>query len=732
MGLARRLIAVCLSLLVIVALLGCGGDAQRTEALPSWTLAFAGAPPKEVTLPTHLDLPDARMRYELQTTVPVPPAWRGHELGLIMPYFAGRAALRVGDRPLVQIDAPLRDGYRGTGAQAWRIPAALTAGDQLAVVIEVEHRWTASAWLDCVPRIGPAADVERSLLGRRLVHDLGAMAAVATLLIIGFTYLVIFLFDRRRASHGWFSLGMMTAGYYPLWILGWTQPLFGTYDVAVLGLVLVVAPVASIHFLHVEFGLGPTPLAVWLLVAAAVITAMFANQPFECALTLGAVTIGADVLAILYHFWTLGRLSRARPRPVNARTFLLCWVVLAVVIWNDFIGWLGLGEPAGGVRLGGWGLAVFAMLYSVALSRQHILAQHRAESLNVELAERVGLLEARQQEIQLLNDELRRQIAERSRDLSTVVQRMAEVVRPTRSLVPGQLVADRYRLVREIGSGGMGTVYEVVRETDGCRLAMKVIKGAPDRLTLARFAREAEIVARIDHPNVIRIHDVGISAQDDMIYLVMELVEGASLARSATPCAVDWALEVLRQTCEGLAAIHAHNFVHRDIKPANVLLRESRAGQPIVKITDFGIAALRPADDLQTRDERSPASSTGGQRPLTGTLTHAGALLGTPPYLAPELTSAARRATPASDVFALGIMAHELLTGLRAFDEPPFLSAMRGRFRPARSLEATAPMVDVEVAVLLDRCLLQDPQERPSAAELARALAGICRAAAAV
>jgi predicted component of type VI protein secretion system len=114
------------------------------------------------------------------------------------------------------------------------------------------------------------------------------------------------------------------------------------------------------------------------------------------------------------------------------------------------------------------------------------------------------------------------------------------------------------------------------------------------------------------------------------------------------------------------------------------------------------------------------------------TLTHAGALLGTPPYLAPELTSAARRATPAADVFALGIMAHELLTGLRAFDEPPFLSAMRGRSRPARSLEATAPMVDVEVAVLLDRCLLQDPQERPSAAELARALAGICRAAAAV
>jgi hypothetical protein len=77
-------------------------------------------------------------------------------------------------------------------------------------------------------------------------------------------------------------------------------------------------------------------------------------------------------------------------------------------------------------------------------------------------------------------------------------------------------------------------------------------------------------------------------------------------------------------------------------------------------------------------------------------------------------------------------LAHELLTGLRAFDEPPFLSAMRGRSRPARSLEATAPMVDVEVAVLLDRCLLQDPQERPSAAELARALAGICRAAAAV
>ena len=132
--------------------------------------------------------------------------------------------------------------------------------------------------------------------------------------------------------------------------------------------------------------------------------------------------------------------------------------------------WLGFGEPLGGVRTGGIGLLLFALLQSIALSRQHILAFRRVDTLNAELAARVVQLEGRQREVTLLGDELRRQLGERSRDLAALLASFGGGSGPRTELVAGAGVASRYRVGRELGAGGMGQVYEVQRAADGRRL----------------------------------------------------------------------------------------------------------------------------------------------------------------------------------------------------------------------------------------------------------------------
>jgi serine/threonine-protein kinase len=251
---------------------------------------------------------------------------------------------------------------------------------------------------------------------------------------------------------------------------------------------------------------------------------------------------------------------------------------------------------------------------------------------------------------------------------------------------------------------------------------MKVIRGLRDGISLARFAREVEIAARIDHPNVISVLDVGFS-QHDFVFLVMELVVGSPLSTRLTPPSQEWALSVIGQTASGLAAIHASGFVHRDLKPANILLSEAPDSEPHVKITDFGIAALQ-RDIGETLDERAgppPPTSSRPQPIADAALTQSGAFLGTPPYIAPELAGGMRFASPAADLFALGVIAHELLTGTRPFKEPPVLLAMQGSYRrPASLAEITA--LDPAVAEVLDRCLSADPVGRPSAEQVMRAV----------
>jgi serine/threonine protein kinase len=210
-------------------------------------------------------------------------------------------------------------------------------------------------------------------------------------------------------------------------------------------------------------------------------------------------------------------------------------------------------------------------------------------------------------------------------------------------------VGDRYELRSLIATGGMGQVWRAHDQRLGRAVAVKVLRGefAGDADFLARFRAEARHAALLGHRNVVAVYDYGETAAPDgeqLAYLVMELVPGDSLAavrRRQGVLPADQVLEIVTQTAAGLGAAHEVGIVHRDVKPGNLLLRPDGS----VAVTDFGISWS--------------AESVA--------LTATGQVIGTAHYLSPE-QARGRPATPASDVYALGMVAYELLAGRRAFD----------------------------------------------------------------
>src|SRR5262245_35283372 len=269
----------------------------------------------------------------------------------------------------------------------------------------------------------------------------------------------------------------------------------------------------------------------------------------------------------------------------------------------------------------------------------------------------------------------------------------------------GEYVVDRY-----IGAGAMGEVYAGTHPLIGKRVAIKVLRRelttSPE--AAERFIREARAVNQVDHPNVIDVFAFG-RLDDGRLYLVMDLVDGRSLRATLEdgPLDVATALDILSQIADALDAAHARGVVHRDLKPDNIVL--SGGTPPRVFVLDFGIAKL----------VSSAAEATGN-----GTLTGQGTWLGTPGYMAPEQWSA-DGAGPASDRYALGVMAFELLSGKLPFSAPSLPAMMEQHFRapvPALSTRGAAVALATFDPVLA-RAMAKDPTARfASARELVDSL----------
>ncbi|MCZ7459710.1 serine/threonine-protein kinase [Streptomyces sp. WMMC940] len=272
-----------------------------------------------------------------------------------------------------------------------------------------------------------------------------------------------------------------------------------------------------------------------------------------------------------------------------------------------------------------------------------------------------------------------------------------------------QLLGGRYRLVRQLGEGGMGQVWEAQDKTLGRPVAVKVISllaggGSRGGEARTRFLREARITARLQHPHIVTIHDLGETDTGDnrAPFLVMELIRGEGLdtmlRRGAVtlPDAARWGAQI----CDALADAHEAGIMHRDIKPSNILITPSGN----VKVLDFGVA--RAADPYATADR----------------LTQTGLIVGTPPYMAPE--QARGFPEPSSDLYALGCLLFELITGQLPFQAPDtvgYLSAHLTQEPPTPSSVSTdIPSAWDDLVLTL---LHKDPTQRyPNAANLSQAL----------
>jgi hypothetical protein len=265
---------------------------------------------------------------------------------------------------------------------------------------------------------------------------------------------------------------------------------------------------------------------------------------------------------------------------------------------------------------------------------------------------------------------------------------------------PGQIILERYRVVALSGRGGMGEVYRAEDLTLSQVVAIKFLPEAlsQDAAALARFHSEVRTARQVSHPNVCRVFDIG--EAEGSLFLTMEYVDGedlASVVRRIGRLSPERATEIARQICAGLAAAHERGVIHRDLKPANVML--DGAGK--IRITDFGLASIA-------------ASIKGAE-----------ARAGTPAYMSPEQL-AGREVTTKSDIYSLGLILYEILTGKRVFEATTLPELMKLREQGAITNPSTLVRdLDPLIERVILRCLEIDPEKRPvSALQVAAALPG--------
>ncbi len=278
---------------------------------------------------------------------------------------------------------------------------------------------------------------------------------------------------------------------------------------------------------------------------------------------------------------------------------------------------------------------------------------------------------------------------------------------------PGEIIAGKYRVERELGKGGMGIVVAAVHVELDQRVAIKILREAAmdNPESVARFLREAKAAARIRSENVARVMDIG-TLDDGRAYIVMEHLDGTDLAdvlhaEGALP--LDHAVDLTLEVCAAMATAHAAGIVHRDLKPANLFLAQTPDRTSVLKVLDFGVSKLVNVS-AATKEEAS--------------ITQTGQIFGSPAYMSPEQL----RGDPVdarTDIWSIGVVLYQLLSGDLPFRHSSFAEILAAAMRdPAPKLTSKIPDLPAEVDAILERCLEKDPEHRyPNVGELAQALA---------
>jgi serine/threonine protein kinase len=278
---------------------------------------------------------------------------------------------------------------------------------------------------------------------------------------------------------------------------------------------------------------------------------------------------------------------------------------------------------------------------------------------------------------------------------------MQEDVESSAGVRPGDVLAGKYRIDRILGIGGMGVVVAAQHVMLEEKVAIKFL--LPDMLrnqdVVGRFAREARAAVKIKSEHVARVFDVG-TLENGAPYMVMEFLEGGDLAawlRERGPLAVEVAVDFVLQACVAVANAHGLGVVHRDLKPANLFCVRGSDGEIVVKVLDFGISKITHVS----------ASDTGGS------LTQTSAVMGSPFYMSPEQMQSAKDVDARTDIWALGIVLYELLTGSTPFEGTSFAEiAIKVATGPLPHVRSVRPEVPAGLEAVILKCLTKDRRDR--------------------
>jgi serine/threonine protein kinase len=266
----------------------------------------------------------------------------------------------------------------------------------------------------------------------------------------------------------------------------------------------------------------------------------------------------------------------------------------------------------------------------------------------------------------------------------------------------GQQIDGKYEIVGVIGSGAMGAVYEARNLATGRSVAVKVIQAGlgTDPALVARFQREARAAGAIESTHIAQVLDAGQDRTTDAPYLVMELLKGEdldTLSRRLGALRYDLALRIIGQALAGLEKAHGVGVVHRDIKPANLFIAVGDAGHRVVKLVDFGIAKVK--DELAASNHA---------------LTQTSALLGSPLYMSPEQAKASKKVDARADLWSLGVVLYQLLTGKAPHAHAESLTELLLAIctENATPVQQVAPWVPANVAEIVERAVRLDPAKR--------------------
>jgi serine/threonine-protein kinase len=271
---------------------------------------------------------------------------------------------------------------------------------------------------------------------------------------------------------------------------------------------------------------------------------------------------------------------------------------------------------------------------------------------------------------------------------------------PAVELASGVVISDRYRLTRLLGEGGMGAVWEATHSLTRKSVALKFLKAAPENAQARRrFLREARAASAVQHPNVVEIHDI--IEHEGMPVMVMDLLIGESLAQKLARdqrIPLRELAELMLPVVSAIGTAHAAGVVHRDIKPDNVFLEKLPTGEIKTMVLDFGIAKLNKAPD---------------EAAATANLTRTGAVMGTPYYMAPEQVFGEKDVDHRADVWSVGVMLYECLSGTKPVDGDNvgqmFKTIVTGNMLP---LEQRAPDLPADIAAVIGRMLVVDRDAR--------------------